>query len=149
RVTAYPGCVCERPACVRNRSRQGIPILTSTTMDDSHSNDAVAETPDAVDVYREIREAILAGKHPPGERLIEARLAADLGVSRTRIRDTLARLEAEHLVARAPNRGVMVRKLTSPDIEEIYDLRLLLESYGARKAAVNITTPEIEDLRAT
>jgi DNA-binding GntR family transcriptional regulator len=104
---------------------------------------------DTVDVYGAIREAILAGKHPPGERLIEARLAAELGVSRTRIRDTLARLEAEQLVARAPNRGVMVRALTSADIEEIYDLRLLLESYGARKAASNITTPEIEGLRKT
>lgn len=103
---------------------------------------------DSVDVYGAIREAILAGVHTPGERLIESRLAADLGVSRTRIRDGLARLEAEQLVTRAPNRGVMVRPLTSADIEEIYALRLLLESYGARAAASNITTPEIERLRA-
>jgi DNA-binding GntR family transcriptional regulator len=102
----------------------------------------------AVDVYSAIREAILAGEHAPGERLIEARLAAQLGVSRTRIRDGLARLEAEHLVARAPNRGVMVRPLTSSDIEETYALRLLLESYAAKTAAANITTPEIERLRA-
>ena len=103
---------------------------------------------DALDVYGEIRESILAGRHAPGERLIEARLATRLGVSRTRVRDALARLEAEHIVARAPNRGVMVRPFTLSDIEETYSLRLLLEGFGARMAAANITTPEIERLRA-
>jgi len=103
---------------------------------------------DVIDVYGAIRESILAGRHAPGERLIEARLANDLGVSRTRVRDALARLEAEHIVARAPNRGVMVRPFTISDIEETYSLRLLLEGFGARMAAQNITTPEIERLRA-
>lgn len=101
-----------------------------------------------IDVYGAIRESILAGRHAPGGRLIEARLATDLGVSRTRVRDALARLEAEHIVARAPNRGVMVRPFTVSDIEETYSLRLLLEGFGARMAAANITTPEIERLRA-
>lgn len=103
---------------------------------------------DATDVYGAIRESILAGRHAPGERLIEARLATGLSVSRTRVRDALARLEAEHIVARAPNRGVMVRPFTISDIEETYSLRLLLEGFGAKMAAANITTPEIERLRA-
>ena len=102
---------------------------------------------DSIDVYGAIRESILAGRHAPGERLIEARLATDLRVSRTRVRDALARLEAEHIVARAPNRGVMVRPVTLSDIEETYSLRLLLEGFAARQAALNITTPEIERLR--
>jgi DNA-binding GntR family transcriptional regulator len=123
--------------------------VTSVATGNSRSRAASEDGAEAVDVYGAIREAILAGRHAPGQRLIEARLAAELGVSRTRIRDGLARLEAEHLVVRAPNRGVMVRPLTSADIEEIYSLRLLLESYGARTAATNITTPEIQRLKAT
>lgn len=103
---------------------------------------------DTVDVYGAIRESILKGEHAPGERLIESRLAANLGVSRTRVRDALARLEAEHIVARAPNRGVMVRSFTLSDIEETYTLRLLLEGFGASVAAANITTPEVERLRS-
>jgi DNA-binding GntR family transcriptional regulator len=121
--------------------------LGKVTVDGTAPRGTIADD-GSIDVYSAIREAILAGKHAPGERLIEARLAGQLGVSRTRIRDGLARLEAEHLVARAPNRGVMVRPLTSADIEETYALRLLLESYAAKTAAANITTPEIERLRA-
>jgi DNA-binding GntR family transcriptional regulator len=68
-------------------------------------------------------------------------------VSRTRIRDALARLQADHLVAPAPNRGVVVRPLSSRDIEEVYALRLLLEGFAASTAAGNITTAELEQLR--
>ena len=121
---------------------------TATSTGPARGNNGSEAGADVIDVYGAIRESILAGRHAPGERLIEARLANDLGVSRTRVRDALARLEAEHIVARAPNRGVMVRPFTISDIEETYSLRLLLEGFGARMAAQNITTPEIERLRA-
>lgn len=120
-------------------------LATRTGISRANGADSSA---DSSDVYGKIRESILAGRHAPGERLIEARLATDLGVSRTRVRDALARLEAEHIVSRAPNRGVMVRPFTIGDIEETYSLRLLLEGYAARQAALNITTPEVERLRA-
>lgn len=123
-------------------------MTNTATRDFAAVSDGAATASDSIDVYGSIRESILAGRHGPGERLIEARLATDLGVSRTRVRDALARLEAEHIVARAPNRGVMVRPFTLGDIEETYALRLLLEGFGARMAALNITTPEIESLRA-
>jgi DNA-binding GntR family transcriptional regulator len=100
-----------------------------------------------VSIYDSIREAILSGRHTPGERLVENRLATEYGVSRTRIRDALARLQADHLVAPAPNRGVVVRPLSSRDIEEVYALRLLLEGFAASTATGNITTAELEQLR--
>lgn len=94
-------------------------------------------------IYESLREGILTGRYMPGERLIEARLAEEFGVSRTRIRDALARLQADNLVAPAQNRGLIVRPLTMHDIEEIYALRLLLEGYAAHTAASNITTQEL------
>lgn len=97
-------------------------------------------------IYDAIREGILTGRYTPGERLIEARLAEEFGVSRTRIRDALARLHADNLVAPAPNRGLVVRPLTTRDIEEIYALRLLLEGHAAHMAAANITTQELVQL---
>jgi DNA-binding GntR family transcriptional regulator len=97
-------------------------------------------------IYDAIREGILSGRYTPGERLIETRLAAELGVSRTRIRDALARLHSEHLVTTAPNRGMVVRPLSVRDIEEVYALRLLLEGYAARTAAGTITMSELDQL---
>jgi DNA-binding GntR family transcriptional regulator len=97
-------------------------------------------------IYESIREGILAGRYAPGERLIEARLAEEFGVSRTRIRDALARLHTDHMVAPAPNRGLVVRPLSSRDIEEIYALRLLLEGFAVNAAAANITTRELDQL---
>jgi DNA-binding GntR family transcriptional regulator len=98
-------------------------------------------------IYEAIRESILTGRYAPGERLIETRLAAEFGVSRTRIRDALARLHTEQLVSSAPNRGLVVRPLSSRDIEEIYALRLLLEGFAANVAATNITIRELDELR--
>jgi DNA-binding GntR family transcriptional regulator len=98
-------------------------------------------------IYEAIRESILTGRYAPGERLIETRLAAEFGVSRTRIRDALARLHTEQLVSPAPNRGLVVRPLSSRDIEEIYALRLLLEGFAANVAATNITIRELDELR--
>jgi DNA-binding GntR family transcriptional regulator len=99
-------------------------------------------------IYESIREGILTGRYAPGERLIEARLAEEFGVSRTRIRDALARLHTDHMVAPAPNRGLVVRPLSSRDIEEIYALRLLLEGFAVNAAAANITTRELDQLYA-
>jgi DNA-binding GntR family transcriptional regulator len=99
-----------------------------------------------VSIYDAIRDSILAGHYPPGERLIEARLADEFGVSRTRIRDALARLQADHLVSPAPNRGLVVRQLSARDIEEISTLRMLLEGHAARVAAKCITTLELDQL---
>jgi DNA-binding GntR family transcriptional regulator len=100
-------------------------------------------------IYESIREGILCGRYAPGERLVETKLAGEFGVSRTRIRDALARLHADHLISPAPNRGLVVRPLSSRDIEEIYALRLLLEGYAANTAASTITTRELDELEAT
>ncbi len=88
----------------------------------------------AVDrVYTRLRADILDGVHPPGARLGEAELAERTGSSRTPVREALRRLEVEGLVEVLPHRGARVPDWTPEDLEEIYDLRMLLE--GAAAAA--------------
>jgi DNA-binding GntR family transcriptional regulator len=98
--------------------------------------------------YNEIRARILSGGFGSGERLTEERLARELGISRTPVRQALARLEAEGLVAIVPNRGAVVRSYSPADVLEIYDLRALLEGHAAREAATNVQPTVLEALWA-
>jgi DNA-binding GntR family transcriptional regulator len=91
-------------------------------------------------VYHELRDNIGSHQIRPGERLQEVSLAAQLGVSRTPVREALARLESEGMIA-VEGRGFVVPELTDADIEEIYQLRFLLEPAAARSAVAEITGP--------
>ncbi|MGH7070969.1 MAG: GntR family transcriptional regulator [Acetobacteraceae bacterium] len=94
--------------------------------------------------YWELRRALLCQAIKPGERLLEARLAEQLGVSRTPVREALARLVTEGLADQAP-RGVVVRNIQQ-EIEDIYGLRQILEGYAARLAAGRIAATELNAL---
>lgn len=86
-------------------------------------------------VYERIRRAIIEGEHPPGSRLVEQRLAEDLGVSRTPVREALRRLDAEGLVVVEPNRGAQVPERSAAEVADLYDARSRLEAYAAELAA--------------
>lgn len=86
-------------------------------------------------VQSRMREAIIDGHFAPGERLIERPLCDQLGVSRTVIRETIRTLEAEGLVEALPNRGPRVAILTRDQAQQIYALRVLLESAAAAACA--------------
>src|SRR2546421_6975169 len=96
-----------------------------------------------------IREAILDGRLPPGQRLKEEELARELGISRTPVREALLVLQTEGLVDAAPNRGAAVRSHDVDDLEDLYQLRALLEGYAARRAAANITDAALPALWAS
>jgi DNA-binding GntR family transcriptional regulator len=96
-----------------------------------------------------IREAIVDGRLEPGRRLKEEELARELGISRTPIREALLMLQAEGLVDAIPNRGAMVRVHTPDDLDDLYQLRALLEGYAARRAATRISPEQLEALRAS
>lgn len=81
-----------------------------------------------------IRNAILSGELPPGTALVEQELAAQLGVSKTPVRESLKTLEGSGLVVMVPYRGATVRELTRADADAIYDLRLLLEPEAVRRS---------------
>lgn len=92
-------------------------------IDRSSTTDRVADA---------LRDLLFAGEIAPGEPLREVALAEGFGVARSTVREALARLHADGLVTRTPNRGVTVTRLTDRDITEIFEARLLLETAGAR-----------------
>jgi DNA-binding GntR family transcriptional regulator len=100
-------------------------------------------------VAAELRDGIAAGRLKPGERLVEADLAARMGISRAPVREALRQLEFEGLVAGRPRRGYIVRELSTAELIELYDLRVLLEPVLTRAAAEQIGAEELERLRAT
>lgn len=86
-----------------------------------------------------LRDAILSGKLMPGERLAQAELARQLGVSRIPLRDALRRLGEEALVRIDGRRGAWVTALSKRDIAEIYELRIMLEGRCIRYAVQNLS----------
>lgn len=79
-------------------------------------------------VYQSLKEEISSGSFPPGAKLQEQLLAEQFHVSRSPIREALRKLTADGLVEEVPNRGVFVRRFTATDIEEIYEVRDMLET---------------------
>jgi DNA-binding GntR family transcriptional regulator len=94
-----------------------------------------------------IREQILDGQLSQGTRLKEAPIAVQFGLSRGTIRAALQQLCHEGLVAQVPHRGWTVTQLTMQDTWELYTLRNVLESFGARLMAESITSQKIALLK--
>ena len=97
-------------------------------------------------VYNAIKENICDGRYEPGQRLNEVELARSLSVSRSPVREALRRLAADGLVVELPNRGVFVREFTPQDIQEIFDVRVLLESYCIQRSVQFMTTEHKQEL---
>lgn len=94
-----------------------------------------------------IRQAILDGTLGPGQRLTEEGLARDLKISRTPVREALRVLQTEGLVESAPYQGSTVRTYATGDLDDMYQLRALLEGHAARRAASRISTEDVDRLR--
>ena len=86
-------------------------------------------------VSDKIRAHILDGRFKPGERLVEDKLSAELGVSRVPVREALRGLSKEGLVRLEPNRGATVTRITPELVAELVEVRTLLEALNARLAA--------------
>lgn len=83
-----------------------------------------------------VREMILDGRLPAGDRINEVRLAAQLGVSRTPLREALSRLITEGALQDLPRRGVFVRPLTAEEVRDIYPIRGILDPAALRLAGI-------------
>ena len=104
---------------------------------------------EAVDsAYRVIREGILTGEFPQGSHITARQLAEATGLSRTPVREAMRRLDAEGMITLIPNRGAFVARWSDEEIKQIYELRVLLESFAAQVAAERITAAERADLQA-
>jgi DNA-binding GntR family transcriptional regulator len=86
-------------------------------------------------IVERLRDDILAGRLPPGSRLVECDLTARFAVSRGPVREALRRLAAEGLIEHWPHRGAVVRRLTGREIRELFAIRIEMEALAARLAA--------------
>lgn len=90
-------------------------------------------------VFQTLREAILRGELKPGERLMELQLAAQLGVSRTPIREAIRMLEQEGLAVTMPRKGAEVAKMTLKGMEDVLEIREALDILACQLACDRIT----------
>lgn len=109
-----------------------------------HTTEVIITATAADRAYQDLRAAILRGRYAPGQRLGETELAEALSISRTPIRDALRRLEVEGLVEVLPHRGARVTEWSRTDLEEIYDLRTMLEGFAAHRAAGRIQAVDLD-----
>ena len=97
-------------------------------------------------LYEDIRRPIVDMKLKPGERIKIEGLAHKLGVSRTPVREALHKLELEGLVKPLETRGFCVSLDSVEEVEEIFEIRAILEGYALRSVCQNISEKEIEKL---
>lgn len=94
-------------------------------------------------IYELLRESILAGKLKPGQKISEQKIAGELNVSRTPVREAIQLLESEDLVAIVPKRGVFIAGIKSrKEIDDIFQVRVNLEGLAAFLTAKNIQEQE-------
>ena len=108
----------------------------------------MTETFGSANAYERVRAAIVENRYIPGQRLVEQRIAEELGLSRTPVREALRRLEAEGLVVSERNRGAMVRPISATEVVDLYGLRIRLESYAVEVATERATEHELGELVA-
>lgn len=99
-------------------------------------------------VFEHIERDILSGKYERGEIITENKLSAELGVSRTPIREALRRLEQEHLIEES-GKGSIVIGISEKDLEDIFLIRKQLECLAASMAAKNHTDDQLAELKET
>ena len=97
-------------------------------------------------VFERLEAEILGGKYQRGEIVTELQLCAELGVSRTPVREALRRLEAEHLIEDSP-RGTMVLGVVRKDFEDMCAIRLRIEGLAVRGFIENLTEDNLRALR--
>ena len=83
-------------------------------------------------------ERILSGEYRPGDRLVETRIAAELGTSQAPVREALRDLEILRFVESEPFRGASVREVSQEELIEIYPVRAAIEEVAAREAATRL-----------
>jgi len=100
------------------------------------------------EVYLRIKEMILSGDLSPGEKLLQEKLASQLGVSRMPLHKAFVMLEDEFLVESIPRIGIFVRKIDLRAIIEAFECREGLEGIAARRATMNLENSEIDEMEA-
>jgi DNA-binding GntR family transcriptional regulator len=98
-------------------------------------------------VYSYVREQILSGRIAPNQRLIETKIAQEIGTSRTPVREALHNLEIEGLIRSIPRVGYQVKPISEEEVEEICQIRFLIEDQAARWAMEKAASKVIRELK--
>ncbi|HEX5638560.1 MAG TPA: GntR family transcriptional regulator [Burkholderiaceae bacterium] len=120
------------------------PAATSSTA----KGRSLARRPLYEEVAEQLRQRIFARELEPGAWIDELKIAAELGISRTPLREALKVLAVEGLVAMKPRRGAYVAETSREDVAQVYHLLALLESDAAAEAARNATDAQLAELQA-
>jgi len=99
--------------------------------------------------YEYLKTSILSGRFNPGERLTEEHLAKELGISRTPIREALHKLESEGLITPLASRGFVASQDSKEEVEELFDIRAVLEGYALRVICGRIVDAVFDTLEET
>jgi DNA-binding GntR family transcriptional regulator len=102
----------------------------------------------ADDVLRTIRDGVMSGRYPSGQRLAVSDIADDLGVSATPVREALVALTSEGLVDLVPRKGFRVAQIRQSDVEAVFQVHAFVAGRLAAAAAVEISEASIERLRS-
>jgi len=97
-------------------------------------------------VYNDLKSAILSGSFDPGERLTEEHLARKMKVSRTPVREALHKLESEGLIKPRKKRGFIASRDSKEEVEELFELRAVLEGYTLKLISKKISEETLEQL---
>jgi len=95
-----------------------------------------------------LRQGILSGHFKAGTQLLQEEIARQLRVSATPVREAFSILEAEGFIERRPHRGATVREWNYRQIEDVYELRRLIENFGIRRTVKNATSADLDELEA-
>ena len=106
-----------------------------------HRNISIADQ-----IFEQLEHDILSGKYARGEQMSELRLSAELGVSRTPVREAIRRLEQEDILEES-DAGMVVVGISQEDLMDMYEIRMAVETESARRAAERITDDELKELR--
>lgn len=97
--------------------------------------------------YQHLKRMLLSGELSAGDKVSEVQLAADLGMSRTPVREAIRRLEVEGVLEPVASSGTFVRHAERSTIIEVYELRIALESFAVQKAARKMKPPQMRQLQ--
>ena len=105
-----------------------------------------AATPVRERAYEYLKDSLLSGRLSPGVRLTEEHLARELGISRTPVREALHKLESEGLIKPLETRGFVVSRDTRDEVQELFEIRAVLEGYALRVICDRITPATLAEL---
>ncbi len=118
-------------------------------MDAEKIMDEKSETTESavISLVNALREAIIFGRYRPRERLVEEELTERYGATRHSLRSAFAELSHMGLVERRPHKGVVIRDFSIQELEELYDMRIILQSEAARRIPLPANSDFISELR--